>query len=223
LNYATSAELLSHFIFSAQHLAPDVVIWDGPGNDFLPVAYGDTSTDYRFTRYALTFQKRRFEKQLLKSNVLKFIYMKWVSSGNLIAMEPQNFKLGSSDTHQERLQNTQADIYALNLRTMAILCEANKSPLVLIDFLRPSDLKMKSFFPSIYKGLIDFNNSCNFMNAKLSEKYAHVYHIKLSQALVEDGEFIDSCHLSKNGEFQKASFIFVNLKKFNLISQANHG
>jgi hypothetical protein len=112
LNHATSAEFLSHYIFSAQHLPPDIVIWDGPGNDFLPTAFGDKTTDYRFTRYALTFQKRRFEKQLLRSSIIKIIHMKWVISGKLIAVEPRNFKLGALKIHQERLQNTQADIYA---------------------------------------------------------------------------------------------------------------
>jgi hypothetical protein len=223
LNYATSAELLSHYIFSAQHLAPDIVIWDGPGNDFLPAAFGDKTTDYRFTRYALTFQKRRFEKQLLRSSIVKIIYMKWVTSGNLIAMEPRNFKLGSLKIHQERLQNTQADIYALNLKTMAVLCEANQSALILIDFLRPSDLKMKSYFPTVYEGLMNFNRSCNFMNSVISENYVHVHHIKLSQAPIEDDEFIDSCHLNESGELKKAIFVFENLKKLNLISEENRG
>ena len=67
LNYATSAELLAHYVFVGQHLNPSIVILDGPGNDFLPVAFGDLTTDYSNTRVAFNFQKRKYEKIILKS------------------------------------------------------------------------------------------------------------------------------------------------------------
>ena len=213
LNYATTAELLSHYIFLGQHLNPIIVVMDGPGNDFLPVAYGDTTTDYSKTRIAFYFQKRKYEKMMLKSFIIKLLFTKITTSANLVHMEPQNFSLGKFEEQNLRLINSNAAVYELNMTTLIKLCTFNNSPLIITDFLRPSEDVMKNYYPLIYTGLIAFNNKCSEINRRLATNYRLANHLESND--ISDKYFMDSCHLSSEGEKIKGHT--VALKIYELI------
>jgi hypothetical protein len=217
LNYATTAELLSHYIFLGQHLNPIIVVMDGPGNDFLPVAYGDSTTDYSKTRIAFYFQKRKYEKLILKSFAIKLLFTKIATSANLVHMEPQNFLLGKFEEQNLRLINSEAAVYELNMTTLINQCIFNNSPLIAIDFLRPSEDAMKNYYPLIYKGLISFNNKCSEINRRLASQYRSVSHVEFSD--IADKYFMDSCHLSSEGEKIKGRT--VALKIYDLVLEMN--
>ena len=218
LNYATTAELLSHYIYNGQHLLPDIVFLDGPGNDFLPVAFGDKTTDYRYTRKSISFQKRKFEKNLLRFYLIRFVYLKWVTSANLIQMEPEGFKLEQRSQHNSRLERSKAPVYKMNVSTLAKIVSANDSRLILVDFLRPSRQKMKTTNPKTYNGLLRFNQVCSQINDNLAKNFRSVFHINLAKAQLQDVHFHDSCHLTETGEFYKARFIFEYMKKNKLLN-----
>lgn len=217
LNYATTAELLSHYIFNGQHLLPDIVFLDGPGNDFLPIAIGDKTTDYRYTRKSISFQKRKFEKKLLCSSLLRLFYLKWVTSANLIQMEPEGFNLEQNLQHNTRLESSKAPVYRLNVLTLAKITSANNSKLILVDFLRPSLRKMEAIYPKTHKGLMFFNQVCSQINESVAGTFRNVFHIKLAKAQLQDKHFHDSCHLTETGELYKAKFIFEYMKKNKLL------
>lgn len=205
LNYATSAELLAHYVFNGQHLLPQIVILDGPGNDFLPVAVGDDSSDYRKTRKAITFQKRKYERSLLKSGVLRIFYTWWLTSANLIEMEPSEFPLGDKIKQNERLMKSDGKIYRNNVTALSKLCHMNNSELLLVDFARPSSSILANVYPEIYSGLMSFDNVCADVNLELSTSFPNVHRLHLEE--LTDDYFVDACHLTLKGEKQKAILV----------------
>ena len=61
LDFSTSAELLSHFIFDGSVFKPDIWIIENPGNDSVPLMVGDESLDYMKSRSSLSISQRKYE------------------------------------------------------------------------------------------------------------------------------------------------------------------
>jgi len=204
LNYATSAELLVHFVFHFRTVAPDLVIMDGPGNDFLPLAHGDSSIDYRFTRLSARILRRRGETTILKSYFVRLFYLFWISTKNMIEMEPSNFSLENS-TAIDNLLKSNLDAISNNFRTLTSLCNAEEISLCFVDFLRPSLQKMKELYPNSYSALLNFDKRVSLMCAELSKKTS--IHIESNNFLFPDSAFHDGCHLTNDFEKLKAETI----------------
>jgi len=221
LNYATSAELLCHFIFRANYLKPDLIILDGPGNDYLPVAFGDQTTDYRNTRYSIYFNKRRWEPMLLKSYFFQLIYIFSVTSKNLISMEPPGFKLGYGHEQNLRLESNNAQILRNNIQMLLHIANGMNIPTVLIDFLRPSKQKMSEYFPQIVSGLSSFENRVSDIYKELASlNPGRVLHIARELFHeVDDIDFHDSSHLTIEGEIKKARKILEIIKASRIIPE----
>lgn len=202
LNYATSAELLCHFIFHSEDLDLDLVIVDGPGNDFLPVAAGDESGDYRNTRASFRLSTRRGEQILLKSGLVRLFYLYWVTTKHMIELEPKFFSLDSEDVNY-RLLNSDTHRLSNNIGIIGAICESRKLPLVLIDFLRPSEVKLKNLFPHSWRGTKHFDNLASQAYAVLCKRYGAV-HIKANEFGFPDEAFHDHCHLKVQYEKSKA-------------------
>jgi hypothetical protein len=209
LNYATTGELLCHFIFRGKYLNPDLVILDGPGNDFLPAANGDNTTDYRKTRHSIYFNKRRGEKLLLKSRIVQCIYLFVVTSKNLIVMEPPNFKLGADLEQNELLKSNDGRIVKSNVESLIAIVKEMNIHLILVDFLRPSPKVMMDNYPLVWEGLGVFESTISQHYSDLSLKHPdRVLHIRSDEFhQLLDKDFHDVCHLTIEGDLKKAYVI----------------
>ena len=214
LNYATSAELISHYVFFATHIKPNLVIFDGPGNDFLPVAVGDTTKDYSRTRKSLLILPRRGEKLLLRSQMIKLAYFYFVNMMSTTLLEPPNHK-HDTEKAKENLINTFPEVFEGNIRVLADLLKGQNIPLILVDFLRPSSLK--TFYPISWQGIQDFDIKSQQIFEKIANHYG-LMHITKNDLSFPDHAFMDSCHLNITFEKEKATIIADRIYNGNYFS-----
>jgi hypothetical protein len=203
LNWATSAELLSHFIFEGKNFHPDLLIIEGPGNDSLPIAHGDKSSDYRATRSSITWQVRKYESFFLYySKFFKLFYTFWLRDANLLRLDKPN-ELDISEQNQ-LLLTTYPKAYEDNINTFIQLAIQLKIKVVLIGFL-PSHFVVNEGKKAVYKAM-------NEILLSISRKFPNdVSYIDLKLSDFAKGDFADPGHLNEGGEIKKAQMIFDKL------------
>jgi hypothetical protein len=215
LNYATSAEVLSHMVFHGIHLKPDLVILDGPGNDFLPIANYDFTRDYSQTRTSLNLLPRRGDKLLLHLHIFRLLYLYLVSTKKLIQMEPNRYVQENTNANIN-LINSEPKIFEDNVTTLTKLLKGSNIPLLLIDFLRPSITRMSELHPVISTGLVVFDRRTSDTFARISENF-NVWHLKTNDFCFPDEAFHDSCHLKIEFETKKAKIVSDKLFEWQLV------
>lgn len=203
LNWATSAELLSHFVFEGKTFSPDLLIIEGPGNDSLPISNGDYSPDYRETRSAVSWQVRKYESFLVKNfAIFKIFYTFWLRDHDLLKLEPSNSP--NHSIQNQLLLETYPAVYEKNINTFIELALQMKIKVVLIDFLA-------SYFV-VNEGKKAIYNKMNKVLETIAYKYPNeVYYYGLSLDDFEKNDFADPGHLNGKGEFKKAQIIFERL------------
>jgi hypothetical protein len=216
LNYALTAELLSHFIFVGQYLKPDIVLLHGPGNDMLPIAVGDETTDYRHTRKSLQWDSRPFEKiLLLKSGLARVLYCYWLRKSRFLQLEPtlwDDVKL-----QNQRMMDTYPHAFRSNVETLVSLCRAKAIPVVLIDFLQNNKKEIERIKPGLSLGMEEITQKMNVIFGEIARTNDHVSHIRFEHNDFPGELFVDTCHLNEEGETKKAQLIYHELRKLNLI------
>ena len=208
LNYALSSELVSHFIFRGYTSNPKILIWEGPGNDFLPIACNDDTPDYRKTRFSLGFPRRRYESFMLRnSKILQIFYLFWLQNEHLISMEPKGLDLKYNKNLSEILLKNDLKFFKHNLEILINFCKLRNIKLCLIPFCRPSSEKLKFFYPENFLALEIVNTQMNQLMAELSEiNKDFVQYIPLGDYF-DDDCFVDSCHLAIEAEQLKAKYV----------------
>ena len=203
MNWATSAELLSHFIFEGKNFNPDLLVIEGPGNDSLPIAHGDKSSDYRATRSSITWQVRKYESFFLYySKFFKLFYTFWLRDANLLRLDKPN-ELDISEQNQ-LLLSTYPKAYEDNINTFIQLAVQLNIKVVLIGFL-PSHFVVNEGKKVVYKVM-------NEILLSFSRKFPNnVSYIDLKLSDFAKGDFADPGHLNERGEIKKAQMIFDKL------------
>ncbi len=81
--WATSAELLNHYIFRDRYLRPDIVMLHTGGNDCTPLMHNNYNPEYTHWRYIRSGGRnglRAGEASIIRaSNIIKFVYSIWYS------------------------------------------------------------------------------------------------------------------------------------------------
>jgi hypothetical protein len=208
LNYATSAELLSHFVFRAQHLNPDLVILHGPGNDSLPAALGDYSTDYSETRDFVYHTRRPAEKDLLvKFGLMRCLYSIWLDSPHYAKLEPLVFP--DNDIQRKNLDNCHGDTFIKNINSFINICVEKRITFAYLPFIYAPMQRMQE-----YHG--DLSNDIRKFEARLTVKVRErinnlnskaVHFIEYAESDFHNDDFFDSCHLLESGEKKKADIV----------------
>jgi hypothetical protein len=217
LNYAMSSELLAHYIFQSCKINPQLVIIHGPGNDTLAVANGDGTSDYRNTRKSLYFQKRRFERRILKlSAFIKVIYVFWLDKTSLVSLEPEH--MPPVEIQNERLKISEFQQYKDNLENMIILMLSKGSRIILAPFVQASVKKIEEFHPGLSGGMILANSKMTQIMKSLSEFNKNIYFLDFDKFEFKDNLFVDSCHLNFEGEKLKAKIIHDFISENNLVN-----
>ena len=218
LNYAMSAELLAHYVFQAHNFNPELVIIHGPGNDTLAVANGDSTSDYRNTRKSLYFQKRTFERTILKfSAFVRMLYVIWLDKSSLVSLEPE--KMPPVKIQNERLKTSEFLQYKSNLENMVILMLSKGSKVVLAPFVQASPSKIEENHPGLSEGMLTANAKMTEIMRCLAGTNENIYFLDFDQFKFEDELFVDSCHLGHKGENLKAQIICDFILSKNLVTQ----
>lgn len=214
LNYALSAELLIHLMFVGLAVEPDMIVWEGPGNDWLPAAVGDVSPDYRQTRAPGVYPRPRFgEKSLVRRSYLaRLILALWLRatpSTGLVSLEPPGVDWSSSEV-LERMRTDPFTRFRRNMELVADVCRVRGIPLLLVPFTTGS-IERQLLSGSRTRAFLEAQASATRrLNSHLSDVAAEHAHntTYLSQPLViPDGLYLDGTHLLPEGEALKAAWV----------------
>jgi lysophospholipase L1-like esterase len=216
LNYALSTELLIHFVLLGSALEPDLVIWEGPGNDWLPAACGDESYDYRATRAAGNYPRPRAgEKAVIRrsylARLLLAVWLRVTPSTGLIALEPEHLSFHDLAAI-ERMRTSSFEPFRRNLVTLCDLCTSRGVPLVLVPFLTGSlESKAGTRSRAFVEAQSLAEERLNQIMADVSYEYPDGVVYLDGLPSIPDELFIDGTHLKPEGEKIKAQWIKESL------------
>ena len=212
LNYAMSPELLIHFLLVGLTLEPDIVVWEGPGNDWLPAAVGDTSSDYRETRSPGEFPRPRFgEKTLVRlsgtARLLLGLWLRATRSTGMISLEPRGIDW-SSPAVAERISRDPYLPYRNHLTIVAEICTSREIPLLLVPFITGSEKSQSGSRPAplLAAQAVATNRLNDIMSEVAANATGEVMYLN-SAASIPDALFVDGTHLNPEGEEVKARWI----------------
>ncbi len=214
LAFATTAELLSHYIYRNRYFKPDLVIIHTGFNDsltLLPDNYNPEYTHFRFPWQPL--RARTYEKFLLKSGFIKCIYAWWLRGYGL--NNSMTYQVESLPTHQA---NKNAKKHSpigfernLKLLIRQIKQDGSKVLLFPVPIARQSVFESlppdSSYARSIYDAItISIKKNYEVMNQVES-------HVDKKTKILEipDHQFSDHVHLHYGGQRAKVNFILKDV------------
>jgi lysophospholipase L1-like esterase len=214
LEWATSAELLTHFSFKHIHLKPDLVIIHSGGNDLAPLWQNNFALDYSHWRElssSASSTLRPYELNLIRfSNTIKFFYAIWFNSFG----------------YSQAITTNSTKAYKTNLSNLVTLIQNNGAEAIFFQFYQPSYIELKNKNPAAFlkaeqnlgENCISYDESLQKGLARLRDETLQVCREKKIEFWEIDENklpleyFTDQCHLNKNGQQFKANFIFKNLQ-----------
>lgn len=217
LPYGTTAELLSHYIFKGKYTNPNYVIYHGGGNDMMPLFFPNYQTDYSHVRWSQTGAPMRNKVRALvsNSNTLKLI------TSLAFSYSPSNgsppFSSLTTDEVEKRVQNQRPVAFRENLEVLATETQRNANKLFLIGFLQAKKENLTRNRPDLI-GLEDAQilavEKHDEVMRSIAEKYEHVHFLKLNEEKFKVEWFLDNCHLTEEGEIEKANQIAEFIEQY---------
>jgi lysophospholipase L1-like esterase len=236
LNYATSAELLLHYLFRDRYLKPDIVIIHTGGNDVHPLIFDGYKPDYSDFRpgwNSPVHNLRKGEIFFIKhSNIIKLFYAFWLRDSlslPYITKQPKSFNHHEESYYiQNAIKNSPVG-FQRNLELLLRNIIADGSIPILFPFvmsddntyenLRPDSANRAKYTKKMRKAsVIALKKNIEVM-VSLSEKY-HVLLFDLPANNIPTKYFLDHCHLSKEGENIKATFLAKKIQ--TLLKETKH-
>lgn len=221
---ATSAELLDHYIFQDRYLSPDIVIIHTCINDIQPACFKDYSPDYSNWRTIKSEGRNGLKKGegwlINHSNLVKLFYTIWYSK---IDYATSRAFISTKDYREVEINELRKNI------------SKNDN----LGFYRNLDLLLRNitcdkYYPILFQeDIADINNPAFFtkvLNKKDKERYEimgiqlmkniktarqickkyNVEFLSMEKGSILPENMLDICHLTKEGEFQKAEFLSKN-------------
>ena len=222
LNYATSAELLLHYLFRDRYLDPDIVIIHTGGNDAKLLLFKDYNPDYSFFRPGWTADIHRLrtgEGFLIRhSNIAKLFYAFWLNDSAAlphINKQAKSFDL-KPDYYVQNAKENEPVGFERNLRLLVRNVIDDGAEPILFPFVITSDEQFDTlsaessarvaFTIKIREGYLIALAKNNEVMRSLSLEY-QIPLITLSSEEIPTEYFLDDAHLSKEGERIKARFV----------------
>lgn len=222
LNYATSAELLLHYLFRDRYLDPNIVIVHTGGNDAIPLLFHDYNPDYSDFRPGWTaniHNLRRGESFFIRhSNIVKLFYAFWLNDSvtlPYINKQAKSFDL-RPDYYVQNAKINEPIGFERNLRLLLRNIISDGAKPILFPFVMTSDEQFDTlsaesaervaFTRKIREGSLIALAKNNEVMRRLSREY-QIPLILLSSEEIPTEYFLDNAHLSKEGEGIKARFV----------------
>lgn len=222
LNYATSAELLLHYLYRDRYLYPDIVVIHTGGNDAKLLLFHDYNPDYSDFRpgwEANVHRLRTGEGFLVRhSNIVKLLYAFWLNDSAALPhvnKQSKSFDLRPSYYEQNAKENEPIGFERnLDLLLRNIVSDGAKPilfPFVLtsneqFETLNAESAARVAFTRKIREGYV----IALAKNYDVMERFSLEHQIplvELSPGEIPTEYFLDDAHLSKEGEEIKARAI----------------
>jgi lysophospholipase L1-like esterase len=213
LGYATSAELLSAYVFRHQYLHPDIIIIHTGGNDIAPLLFENYNPEYtHFRAQGNGLIPRKFESDILQqSGMIRLLYAIWLNSLHTVYQsQPYGFSSINREKALDRIKSNKSLGFQRNLDTLIRLAKNDGVKIVLFGFLQARESfisKKRTDLKGLEQALIIGLEKHNKIMRNLSEKY-NISFIEPDQALFDDTWFKDNCHLNEKGESMKAKILY---------------
>jgi lysophospholipase L1-like esterase len=216
LNFGTSAELLAGYVFRHKYLYPEIIIFHEGGNDSSAVVFPEYNPEYTHLRaHGKSESLRPGEKWLLRFYSMRLLYTFWLNQEETVYVAtPFTFdKLSRSEVKPRVQDESNYEGFRRNLDTLIKLAKAENSDVVLFGFLhakRENFARNLKVLDGLEDSLIYAIDKDNRIMMNLADKYGLLY-IQPDQCLFKDEWFLDSCHLTNEGEVVKARLVFEKL------------
>jgi lysophospholipase L1-like esterase len=222
LNYATSAELLLHYLFRDRYLDPDIVVIHTGGNDAKIQLFHDYNPDYTDFRPGWTANIHKLRKGegffIRHSNIVKLLYAIWLNDSvalPYIDKQAKSFDLKPA-YYVENAKKNEPVGFERNLRLLVRNVIDDGAEPILFPFVITSDEQFNTlsaesaarvaFTRKIRAGYLIALAKNDEVMRSLSLEY-QVPFIVLSPEEIPTEYFLDDAHLSREGERIKASFV----------------
>lgn len=228
LQYATSAELLLHYLFRDRYLGSKIVVLHTGENDIGPLLFDDYNPEYTHFRpgwNANVFSLRTGERWFIRhSNIVRLVYACWLNNGlalNYVNKQSKSFDL-PEEYYLESVKKNQPIGFERNLDLLIRNIIADGGLPVLFSPVFASDkqfhelkggaAKAAAYTQKIHKATTIGLEKTEEVLRKLSAKY-QIPLIELPPERIPTEYFIDHIHLSKDGESIKAAVVAANILK----------
>jgi len=228
LQYGTSAELLSHYLFRDRYLGSKIVVLHTGENDIGPLLFDDYNPEYTHFRpgwNANVFGLRTGELWFIRhSNIVKLFYACWLNRGlalPYVNKQSKSFDL-PEEYYLESVKKNQPIGLERNLDLLIRNIVADGGLPVLFSPVFASEkqfyelkgeaAKNASYTQKIHKATTIGLEKTQEVLRKLSSKY-QIPLIELSPDRIPTEYFLDHIHLSKEGESIKAAIVADNIAK----------
>ena len=219
LNYATSAELLLHYLYRDRYLDPDIVVVHTGGNDAKLLLFHDYNPDYSDFRpgWEVNIHRLRTGEGFLirHSNIAKLLYAFWLNDS--AALPHVNKQSKSFDLRPNYyLENARANEplgFERNLDLLLRNIVSDGAEPILFPFVLTSDEQFETlsaesaarvaFTRKIREGYVIALAKNYDVMERLSLEH-QIPLIELSPDEIPTEYFLDDAHLSKEGEAIKA-------------------
>lgn len=218
-NYATTAELLTHWIFRDRYLSPNLVVLHGPGNDVVPLLFDEYDPEYAAFRRGWTgvsFSRRAGERQLLRLAGARILYAWWLRATGIkpaFFWQPKEF---SELRPAETLANVRRHEplgFRRNLDLLLRAIAADGARVLYFEFVgadksvfeRPLP-KEARFVEHIYDAILEGQAKENAAAQEVVRALGVPY-LRLPEQDRLREHFLDNMHLDPGGEAVKAAFL----------------
>lgn len=218
LPYATTAELLSAYVFRNKYLNPDILIIHTGGNDIAPLLFDNYDPEYtHFRSHGSGIIPRPFETTILKSKFFRVVYAVWLNGNETVyGSQPHNFGLIDRNEAVKMINENDSEGFARNLETLVKIAKHDGIKVVLFGFIqaRKSNLsRNRGDLLGLEDAFIAGLEKHYQIMDHISKKYEIPFIIP-DQEMFDDSWFIDNCHLNEEGEKKKAFILYQHLKDF---------
>ncbi|MCO5045915.1 MAG: hypothetical protein J5I99_09150 [Verrucomicrobia bacterium] len=217
LTSGNSADFLAHYVFRNRYLGAQLVVLHIGGNDGIALFFDNYSPEY--THYTKGWQNtaisaRPFERQLLKSALVRWLYAIWLRNTTLeSAIGRENITTESPEQAFVNVQKNQPDGFRRNLTLLLRTIREDGAEPVLFPFVWAPDERFRrdKTFSRYHDALLLSFQKDRAVMAELSESMKVPSYI-LPHDAIEPGMFKDWCHLNADGDAIKAHFLAEKLE-----------
>jgi lysophospholipase L1-like esterase len=221
LTYATSAELLSHYMFRDRYLGAKMVVLHIGYNDVIPLLFDNYTpeyTNYRSGWDSSVLQPRPGEKSLLQIYIFKVFYAWWLNSFSFQQAlgQKQDWYDINPNVAMKNLKQNDPIGFRRNVELLVRTIQADGA----IPVIFPEELSTKEIFdknPSlqIYRNYYDVLEAGLQKNRQVLDEIAQKYNVTLiniPEGTISVDYFLDHLHLNESGEKITARIVANNIE-----------
>lgn len=212
LHYATSAELLSGYLYRHHLLQPDHVIINTGGNDIPPLMFPGYQPDYTHFRQPGSGRlPRPMEATITRSYFMKCLYAVWLDKEPFVAQtDPYSIDKLDNEVALTNVEQNQPIGLQINLRHLIQAIQADSVDPVVVSFVQAREEKLSTDQP-LLKGkehaqTLALEKNVTAMSTVCSQ--LDVPFLELTSQQFADSMFIDNCHMNAAGDQVKAELIY---------------